>query len=119
MAKVLVVDDDPEIRATIQTYLGADYHVLTAKDGQEGLEVFLRESPQVVIADIKMPRMNGIELAKKIRATSGDVAIVILTGYVETDYVIEAIRFEASDFLSKPLDIERLRQAIEHGLKKT
>ena len=118
MARILVVDDDPDIVQTIRTYLERDYEISTAKDAYEALGVFLKQPPAVILLDIKMPGLDGIQFDKRVREVNEDVSIIIITGQGDRDDAIEAIKFGAADFLYKPVDMERLRAAIESALAK-
>ncbi len=118
VARILVVDDDPDIVETIRTYLEKDYEVSTADRAFEAFALFLKQCPDIILLDIKMPGLDGIEFAKKVREVNEYVIIIIITGHGDRDNAVEAIKFGATDFMYKPVDMERLRGAIERALAK-
>lgn len=118
MERILVVDDEIEILKKLKKYLEDDYEILTASDGQEGLETFKRERPPVVITDIKMPGMDGIELMRRVKAMDGDAEIIVITGHGDMEVAIESLKLGAVDFLLKPIDLDELDAAINRALEK-
>lgn len=116
-AKILLVDDDrvfrDEFRDTFE-----EYGIRDASSGEEALEILKRPNEiDLVILDVRMPGINGIEVLSKIRKISSDVAIVILTAYSSKDVAIEALREKADDYIEKPLDVEATKEVIEKMLK--
>jgi two-component system response regulator YesN len=85
----------------------------TASDGEEGIELFRQVEPDIVIADIRMPKMNGIEFTRAIRETQKKVKILLLSAYAEFEYAQSALTYQISDYLLKPLDEDKLEAAIE------
>lgn len=118
MEKVLVVDDEVEILNILTKYLKDDYEILTASSGQEGIDVFEREKPPVIITDIKMPGMDGIELMRRVKAMDGDAEVIVITGHGDMEIAIESLRLGAVDFLLKPIDFDDLERAIARALDK-
>ena len=104
--KLLVAEDELIERKvlckTLQKYLGDLILLYEAKNGREAAELFAREAPQVVILDIEMPGMTGLEVARKIRETDKNCAILFLTGFDKFDYAKQAISVHAQDYLLKP-----------------
>ncbi|MBK8030792.1 MAG: response regulator [Chloroflexi bacterium] len=80
-----------------------------ATDGEEGLALFEQVQPDIIIADIRMPKMNGIEFARAIRQTKGPVKIILLSAYAEFEYAQSALTYQISDYLLKPLDEKQIR----------
>jgi CheY-like chemotaxis protein len=79
--KIVVIDDDPEIRAAMSRILaGYDYEVFTAEDGSKGLELVAKENPSIVLTDIKMPGMDGIEVLRRVKERSPDAEVIVVTG---------------------------------------
>ena len=121
---ILVIDDDQSILQLVSDILTRHgYAPLTAVDGNEGLALFKREKPPVVLTDIQMPGMSGIEILKKVKADSPTAQVVIISGFGTTDDVIGALRQGASDYLSKPFNIGLLLHTVSrcverHGLIK-
>lgn len=114
---LLIVDDEPlllkRLRANLEEY--AD-KVFTANDGIEALEILSKEDIHCVICDVNMPRMNGVEVIKKIRTDNNQVPFIFYTGHGNNELMLEAAKYGAFDFFNKP-DFEGLEEAISHGLK--
>ena len=106
---ILYIDDDSSTRDTIQDILKEKFKdTFIAKDGEEGFDMFLKLKPDLIISDIDMPKINGIELVKKIREISQTQPIAILTGKNEDKYIIELLDLGISNFIVKPMNITRL-----------
>ncbi|MDM8549999.1 SpoIIE family protein phosphatase [Desulfobacterales bacterium HSG2] len=119
--KILVVDDEPDILERLETVLLYEhYNVRTASSGEEALEIFQTEPFDLVIADIKMPGMSGLELLKRLKQTDDYVEVIILTGFATAENAIEALREnKAFDFLTKPLkEIDELYIRVSQALGK-
>ena len=111
---LLYIEDDLEVRENISEYF--EHHienVYLAKDGIEGLESFKKYSPQVVVSDISMPKLNGIELLKKIRTISSSTQFIITTSYDNQEYLIEAINLQITNYILKPLSITSLGKSLK------
>src|SRR4029453_2074391 len=105
---VLVVDDVPASLQGLRQLLSAHgYNVLTAQDGEEAIDVALRERPDIVLTDVRMPKKDGFEVCRELRSrdTTRLTPIILVTGSAETNDKIRAIDAGASEFLSKPIDI--------------
>ncbi len=110
---VLVVDDDPFIVKLISINLEArDYNVLSAGDGKEGLISALKNDPDLILLDLMMPVMNGLEMLKELRQVS-DIPVIIVSAYGNPDIVEEARELGIECFLSKPFEIEGLIETID------
>ncbi len=119
MSKILLIDDEESnVRVLAMSLRMDDHDVLTAYSGEEGLAVFDAESPELVLTDIKMPGMDGIEVLKRIKAQSPDAEVIIITGHGDIDNAIEALKFGASDFINKPIRGEVLTVAIKRAEEK-
>lgn len=117
--KILVVDDDHSSRLFLQKLLEKEnYPISLCSDGVEALEVLNRQSFDLVISDLKMESINGIELLEKIKFTDPEVAVIILTGHASIKTAIEALRLGASDYLIKPINIEELRIRVKKALER-
>ena len=115
---ILVVDDDPLIRGSLYELLQSQrYEVEIASDGAEALETLKRHPFQLVLADWKMPRMDGLTLLGHIRETYPDVNVIILTGFGNISSAVEAIRQGAFDYLTKPIQAEELDATIKRALE--
>lgn len=106
---ILYVEDNREIAEEITFFLETKVKALySAYDGQEGLELFESKRPDIIITDIQMPRMNGLEMIREIRKIDVEVPIIITTAYNETDFLLKAIDLQVDGYLMKPLDIKEL-----------
>jgi DNA-binding response OmpR family regulator len=115
---LLYVEDDAIIRTILERALGKKIgKLLTAENGAEGLEVFKQNSVDIVISDLSMPVLNGIEMSKSIRLIDKDVPILITTGLGGDDSIAEAIEVNVDKFLQKPIDFNTIRDDIEHFAK--
>ncbi len=111
--KILVVDDEPEIANVLKRYLTLENHaVMVARDGQQGLEMFRSMKPDIILSDIRMPRLTGTEFLKAVRQESLDQEFILVTGFGDQEQIVEAIQHQASDFIFKPIDIDVLLKAI-------
>ena len=119
MKKLLVIDDEASTRDLLKLSLEMEgYTVFVAEDGPKGLEIFARENPSVVLTDIKMPGMDGIEVLRRIKEQSPDAEVIVITGHGEMTLAIEALKLEASDFISKPVSDESLNIALRRAEEK-
>lgn len=117
--KILIVDDEEIIARLLSISLKSDgYETVTANSGKEGLEKFKTESPDIVITDIKMPEMDGLELLKEIKAIDPDKEVIIVTGHGDIDSTITALQYGASDFINKPVRDEALAIALARAKEK-
>ena len=120
--KLLVAEDELIERKvlcrTLQKYLGDLISLYEAKNGREALEIFAREAPQVAVLDIEMPGLTGLEVARKIRETDKNCAILFLTGFDKFDYARQAISVRALDYLLKPYNEQELVFAVEDALRQ-
>jgi len=118
-AKILIIDDEEAIVRLLAMSLRADgYETVTALSGEEGLAVFDSHHPDIVITDIKMPGMDGIEVLRQVKARSEDPEVVIVTGHGDIDLAIEALQHGASDFINKPVRDQALAVALKRAAEK-
>ncbi|MCX7927389.1 MAG: response regulator [Candidatus Omnitrophica bacterium] len=109
---LLLVDDDAQFRAEFAESF-SEFSTIQAKDAQEALEILRRPNLiDLVIVDVRLPSMNGIELIRKIKQIKPDLGIVVLTGYSSKDIAIEALKAHVDDYLEKPIDIEVAKKVI-------
>jgi PAS domain S-box-containing protein len=119
MNKLLLVDDEPDILRVLSMSLKADgYDVKTASSGKDALTVFSQEKPDIVITDIKMPGMNGIEVLREVKKIDEETEVIIITGHGDIDAAIEALKYGASDFINKPVRDEALSIALNRAHEK-
>jgi two-component system response regulator HydG len=118
-ARILVVDDEPSARAGLQKLLMQDdYAVDVAEDGTSALERFGECAADVVVTDLKMPKMDGIELLKKLREQDKDVPVIMCTAFGDVGTAVQAMRAGAEDYLTKPIDFDSLTLSIERALER-
>lgn len=116
---VLVVDDEEGIRQALDRFLTRlGYKVLQAASGAEALERQAAEQPQVMLSDIRMPNMSGVELVPKALALDADIAIIMLTAIDEPRTAIECLKLGAYDYLIKPVDLDELELSLQGGLRQ-
>jgi two-component system, cell cycle sensor histidine kinase and response regulator CckA len=117
---VLVIDDEKPIRDSICNYLeDGGYDVLGAGDGLEGLEIFERKNPDLVLLDLRMPEMDGLDALSMLRERSPDTPIIVVSGKGRVDDAIEALRLGAWDYLIKPIkDLSALRHSMDMALER-
>jgi PAS domain S-box-containing protein len=119
MTRILLIDDEPDLLRVLARSLKADGHeVATALNGPDGLAAFEGQHPAIVITDIKMPGMSGIEVLKRIKEREPDAEVIIITGHGDMDNAVEALHFGASDFITKPFRGETLAIAIRRAEEK-
>jgi two-component system, NtrC family, nitrogen regulation response regulator NtrX len=119
MASILIIDDERAIRKTLGEILSYEgYKIDEASDGEEGLKRFGEKVYDVVICDIKMPKVDGIEFLEKARAMNPDVPIIMVSGHGNIDTAVEAVKKGAFDYVSKPPDLNRLLITLRNALDK-
>ncbi|MGX5174476.1 response regulator [Aliikangiella sp. IMCC44653] len=118
--KILVIDDEPVVRESVAVYLeDSGYHVIEAADGKEGVALFKEYKPDLVICDLRMPEMDGMEVLKQITTESPNTPIIIVSGAGQIHDVVEALRLGALDYLVKPVtDLAVLENAINNALTR-
>jgi len=113
---ILIIDDERPTLKMFSLLLNAmGYEVLQAENGQEGLDLFRREHPSLVLTDIKMPVMDGIEVLKEIKKINPMAEVVVITGHGDMDLAIQALNLDATDFINKPLRREALELALSRA----
>jgi len=117
---ILIIEDEEDIMALLSGLLeGEGYHIITACNGREGIIQFQDHSPDIVITDVRMPVMDGIEVLREIKAKESDTEVIILTGHSDEATAIDCLRLGAYDYFCKPLeDIDVLFAAVERVLEK-
>ena len=117
--KLLLADDEEGIRKVLGISLAdRGYEVLTAEDGDEALKIFSRAKPQIVLTDIKMPGMDGIELLQKIKQEDPDTEVIMITGHGDMELAIKSLKYEAIDFVTKPINDDILEIALKRAHEK-
>jgi len=113
--RILVIDDDPDIREVLTRFFGdSGYQVRTAPDGRQGLDEVRTWSPDIVLLDLEMPEMNGLDVLRHLAADHADVRVVAFSGHAVAGQLgADAQRLGAREFLVKPFDLERLAEVVE------
>ena len=106
MKSILIIDDDPLIRKTLSAHLASkNYEIISAETGEDGLQKFIEFNPDLVILDIRLPDIDGLETLKSIKSQNKNASIIIMTAYDDMKTTIEAIKSGAFEYLVKPLDM--------------
>jgi DNA-binding NtrC family response regulator len=112
--KILVVDDEPSIRKSLDMMLSMHgYQVGISADGKEALQVIDRDKPDLILADVNMPRMDGIELLKKTSEIDENIGVILITGYGSIDDAVSAMRLGAHDYITKPINDDEILTQID------
>lgn len=120
MTKLLIIDDEKSIRKTLREILEYEkYQVDEAADGSEGLAMIQKNKYDIILCDIKMPKMDGIEVLDKIMQLSSDTPVIMVSGHGNIETAVEAVKKGAFDFISKPLDLNRLLVTLRNAMDKS
>jgi two-component system, NtrC family, response regulator AtoC len=114
--RVLLIDDEARVRASLKAVLEPTYETIQAVDAQEGLELFRKEAPHLVLLDVILPGTDGLSILQTIRAEARTAPVIMLTGTKSVKTAVDAMKFGAADYLSKPFDVEELRIIVERAL---
>lgn len=119
MSNILVIDDDRPIRSTLREILEFEkFHVEEAEDGESAMSKVKGKKFDLVLCDIKMPKMNGIEVLEKLQEKYADLPVVMISGHGTIETAVEAIKMGAYDFIAKPLDLNRLLVTVRNALDR-
>lgn len=119
MTQILIIDDEKAIRKTLSEILSFEgYKIDEASDGEEGLAKFSKGTYDVVLCDIKMPRLDGIEFLEQAKAINPDTSIIMISGHGNIETAVEAVKKGAFDYISKPPDLNRLLITIRNATEK-
>ena len=117
---ILIVDDEVALRETLGRILEDDgYGVMSAANGEQALEILRDHSVDLILADMRMPGMSGLDLLKKIREIHSTLGVIILTGYGEIESYIEAMHFGALEYVSKPFKVNELKFIVNKILNNS
>jgi len=119
IGRIMVVDDEENIREVLSNYLETlGYEVITASDGQNALEKFEAGAFDLIVSDLLMPNIDGLELLRKVREKDRDVVFLMITGYPSIETAVEAIKKGAYDYITKPFHMEDVKIRIERSFEK-
>lgn len=116
--KILVIDDDPKINWILSESLSDKYNFVSAGDGVEGLQMVTTERPDLILLDIKMPGMSGIEVLEKLNKMESRPEVIMVSGHGETQYVVDSVRLGAAEFINKPFDAQEVEIHITGVLER-
>jgi signal transduction histidine kinase len=117
--KILLVDDEEGIRKVLGISLSdSGYQVFTAKSGEEALSIFKEQDPPIVLTDIKMPGMDGIELLQRMKEENPDSEVIMITGHGDMELAIQSLKHEATDFITKPINDDALGIALKRAKER-
>lgn len=112
--KILLVDDEEDIRIVLSMALeDMGYEVLTAENGKEGLRLFMESRPVIVVTDIKMPDIDGVDLLRKIKEVDPETEVIMITGHGDMEVAIQSFQNEATDFITKPIKVDDLEASLK------
>ena len=116
--KILIVDDDEDLRSELASFLD-DYPVIEARNGEEALKILKRANEiGLVILDVMMPGINGLDVLTEIKKDNPKLKTVILTGHSSKDVAIEALKNRADDYIEKPIFIDKIKEIVEKFVEK-
>lgn len=118
MKTIMVIDDEPSVRYSLSTVFEKDDRVITAESGEEALEKLTVHTVDVAIVDLMMPGMSGLELIPRLRQTEPRLAVVVLTALEDVDKVVEAVKGGASQYLTKPFDVNEVKLAVRMAIRE-
>jgi UDP-3-O-[3-hydroxymyristoyl] N-acetylglucosamine deacetylase len=117
MSKVLIIDDEKQILDSLSSILRDDgFQVFTAKEGKEGLRLFDTVKPEIVLLDVWMPELDGLQVLKMIKEKDNNAIVIVISGHGTISTAVEAVKMGAYDFLEKPLSIDKVLEVISRGL---
>jgi two-component system, NtrC family, nitrogen regulation response regulator NtrX len=120
MPSILIIDDEKSIRKTLNEILSFEgYKIEEAADGEEGLKKFKEKNFDIVLCDIKMPKLDGIEFLEKAREINDELPIIIISGHGNIETAVEAVKKGAYDYISKPPDLNRMLITLRNAMEKT
>ncbi len=118
-AQLLICDDAPAMRESLQLILERDYALAFTTNGEEAVAYAQKNPVDLVILDIKMPRLNGIETLKTLRRMKPGIQVLVMTGYESSDVAAQAVKLGAADYLVKPFERKKAIEQVEGILKKS
>src|SRR5215813_3001237 len=118
MSKVLLIDDETDVQYSFRRIFDSpDIELSTASSGEEGLRVIPKLKPDLVLMDVRLGGMSGLETLRRIRQADSRLLVILMTAYTTTQTAIEAMKLGAYDYLVKPFDIPKLKEIINNALK--
>ena len=121
MSKILIIEDEAAIRRVLKKIISEEnntYQVEDAEDGLQGIEMIMKQEYDLVLCDIKMPKMDGVEVLEKVKKINPELPIVMISGHGDLDTAVNTMRLGAFDYISKPPDLNRLLNTVRNALDK-
>jgi two-component system nitrogen regulation response regulator NtrX len=116
-AKILIIDDEELIRSSLKKYLEREgYDVSTAQSGEEGLEVFTSEKPDIVLLDLHLPGTGGLAVLESLKNIRKDIVVIIISAHGDIETAVSTIKMGAYDFIEKPFELKTLSSSINKAL---
>ncbi len=117
--KILVIDDDPKVSWILSEGLSSSFEFVSARDGIEGIQLVSTEKPDLILLDVKMPGMTGLEVLEKLNKMEGRPEVIMISGHGDTKFVVESMRLGAAEFIDKPFDVREVEIHINGVLDRT
>jgi len=118
MKKILLCEDDPDIQASLKNILGKHgYEAHAARDGEEAIAMAIKVNPDLILLDIRMPKLDGLEVAGEIRKHNTQTKIIFVTAFQSPELINEAAKYDIFDYIIKPAPPEKILKAIEDALR--
>src|SRR5512136_1024275 len=119
MSTVLIIDDEKQILDSLSSILKDDgFQVFAAREGREGLNLFDTVKPEIVLLDVWMPEIDGLQVLKMIKERDTDAIVIVISGHGTISTAVEAVKMGAYDFLEKPLHVDKVLEVINRGLAR-
>ncbi len=120
MSKILIIDDEKPIRNTLRDILQYEkFEIIEAADGAEGIKLATEHNPDLVLCDIKMSKMDGLEVLSKLQELNPDMPVVMISGHGTIETAVEALKKGAYDYIAKPPDLNRLLVTVRNAMDRT
>ncbi|HOP07534.1 MAG TPA: sigma-54 dependent transcriptional regulator [candidate division Zixibacteria bacterium] len=116
--KILVIDDDPKVSWILSEGLSNKYEFVSARDGMEGIQMVSTEKPDLILLDIKMPGMSGLEVLERLNKAESRPDVIMVSGHGDTQYVVDSIKLGAAEFINKPFDVQEIEIHINGVLER-
>jgi DNA-binding NtrC family response regulator len=116
--KILVIDDDPKVSWILSEGLASNFEFVSARDGIEGIQMVSTEKPDLILLDIKMPGMTGLEVLEKLNKADARPEVIMISGHGDTKYVVESVKLGAAEFIDKPFEVKEVENRINSVLEK-
>lgn len=115
--KILIVDDDANVRFVLHEAFAAEYIVFTAADGMCAMEIINKENPALILLDINMPQPDGVAVLKLIKEAGRNPIVWMLTGIEDLDMVLKTLKMGASGYITKPFDVAKIREIVANAIQ--